>query len=187
MAHLDAVTWPPEAITTERLVLRASEARDREAMLDLFSDPLVNEQVGGAEPREILDELMPAIPGRRVGFFVIERDEKTIGIVTLDPKEADRPGHVRSGGGEAELGYMLLPEAWGRGYATEACTAVIAWFEDAAPEEPLVVSTRLSNEPSLRVIQKLGFTELERFEEHGAPQWFGARPARAQLRGSVGV
>lgn len=65
MAHLDGVTWPPPPISTERLILRAAEARDREAMLDLFSAERVNRFVGGAEPREHLDELIPALPGRR--------------------------------------------------------------------------------------------------------------------------
>lgn len=174
MAHLASAAWPPEPITTERLVLRASEARDREAMIDLFSDPQVNTYAGGAEPREHLEELMPEVPGRRPGFFVVERDGEMIGIVTLDPKASDRPGHVRPEGDEAELGYMLLPKAWGHGYATEACAAAMAWFREEQPGEPLVVSTQLANEASLRVIQKLGFTELDRFVEHGAGQWFGA-------------
>ena len=41
------------------------------------------------------------------------------GIVTLDRRDAERTGHIRSGGGEAERGYMFLPEAWGCGYAGE--------------------------------------------------------------------
>jgi RimJ/RimL family protein N-acetyltransferase len=174
MAHLDGVTWPPAPIVTERLVLRAAEARDRDAMLDLFSDERVNRYVGGAEPREILDELMPAVPGQRVGFFVVELDGEACGIVTFDPRDAERPGHVRPEGGEAELGYMFLPATWGRGYATEACAAGIEWFRAAAPDEPLVVSTQLVNEASLRMIRKLGFAELEGHEEYGEPQWFGA-------------
>ncbi|MGO4593610.1 GNAT family N-acetyltransferase [Leifsonia sp. 2TAF2] len=185
MAHLDEVTWPPAPIATDRLILRAAESRDREALLDLFSDPRVNEFVGGAEPREHLDELMPAIPGQRVGFFAVELDGDTIGLVTFDPRDAERQGHVRSKGGEAELGYLFLPEAWGHGYATEACAAAMAWFRAAAPQEPLVVSTQLANEASLRVIEKLGFVELERNEEWGAAQWFGAwLPPAAEQRAS---
>ncbi|WP_431247606.1 GNAT family N-acetyltransferase [Leifsonia xyli] len=178
MAHLDGVTWPPAPIATERLILRAAEARDREAMLDLFSDPQVNAFVGGAEPREHLEELMPEVPGQRVGFFVIELDGEAIGLVSFDPRDAERRGHVRDGGGEAELGYMLLPRAWGHGYATEACAAAIEWFTAAAPDEPLVVSTQVANEASLRLIEKLGFEEIERHEDWGAAQWFGALPSR---------
>ena len=174
MAHLDGVTWPPEPITTDRLVLRAAEARDREALLDLFSDPQVNAFVGGAEPREHLDELMPSLPGQRTGFFVVELAGEAIGLVSFDPRDVERPGHVRDEGGEAELGYLFLPREWGRGYATEACSAAMAWFRAAAPGEPLVVSTQIANEASLRLIQKLGFQEIERHEDWGAEQWFGA-------------
>lgn len=177
MAHLDGVTWPPAPILTERLTLRAAEARDREAMLDLFSDERVNRFVGGAEPREHLDELMPAIPGQRAGFFIVEFDGRACGLITFDPRDVERPGHVREEGREAELGYMLLPDAWGHGYATEACAAAMAWFRAAAPDEPLVVSTQLANEASLRVIRKLGFLELEHHEEYGEAQWFGALSA----------
>jgi RimJ/RimL family protein N-acetyltransferase len=174
MAHLDGVTWPPKPVTTDRLVLRVAEARDREAVLDLFSDPRVNSFVGGGEPRDRLDEIMPEVPGQRPGFFVVEQDDQAIGIVTFDPRDAGRPGHVRAEGGEAELGYMFLPHAWGRGYATEACAAAMSWFRAALPEEPLVVSTQLVNVASLRLIAKLGFAEVEHNEEHGAAQWFGA-------------
>ncbi|GAA2054082.1 GNAT family N-acetyltransferase [Leifsonia soli] len=176
MAHLEGVTWPPAHITTDRLVLRAAEARDREAMLDLFSDPRVNRFVGGAEPREHLDELMPELPGQRTGFFVIEHDRRMIGIVTFDPRDPERSGPVSAEGGEAELGYMLLPDAWGRGYGTEACAAAISWFLQVAPDLPLVVSTQLANTSSLRLIEKLGFVEVERTEDWGHPQWYGMWP-----------
>ena len=81
-------------------------------------------------------------------------------------------------GGEAELGYMVLPDAWGHGYATEACTAALDWSTDALPAEPVVLCTQTANTPSLRLATKLGFTEVARFEEWGAQQWFGVRSSR---------
>jgi RimJ/RimL family protein N-acetyltransferase len=73
----------------------------------------------------------------------------------------------------AELGYMFLPEAWGCGYAAEACTAALDWFAGALPSEPVVLRTQTANDRSMRLAAKLGFTEVERFEEYGAEQWFG--------------
>ena len=84
-----------------------------------------------------------------------------------------RPGHLRPEGGEAELGYLFLRGAWGRGYAVEACTALLAWFAGACPGEPVVLCTQVANTRSLRVAAALGFTEVERFEEFDAEQWFG--------------
>ncbi|GGW84689.1 hypothetical protein GCM10010320_78180 [Streptomyces caelestis] len=47
------------------------------------------------------------------------------------------------------------------------------WFADALPGEPVVLCTQTANDRSMRPAAKLGFTEVERFEEFGAEQWFG--------------
>ncbi|WP_329571888.1 GNAT family N-acetyltransferase [Kitasatospora sp. NBC_01266] len=165
--------WPPAPIKTERLVLRQSEARDRAALIDLSASPEVGTYVGGSRPRDELERAMPEVPGQRFGFFVVELHGTTIGMITLDRRDPERKGHIRPAGGEPELGYMFLPQAWGHGYATEACAAALDWFADAHPGELVVLSTQTANEASMRVAQKLGFTEAERFEDYGAEQWLG--------------
>jgi RimJ/RimL family protein N-acetyltransferase len=172
MTELLSQDRPSAPLRTERLVLRPSEARDRPAFIELFASPEVGVYVGGARPRDELERVMPEVPGQRSGLFVVELDGAMIGMVTLDRRRAERPDHVRP---EAELGYLLLPEAWGRGYAAEACTAVLRWFADAHPGEPVVLCTQTANERAMRLAVKLGFTEVERFEEYGAEQWFGVR------------
>ncbi|MFD8812654.1 GNAT family N-acetyltransferase, partial [Streptomyces sp. NPDC059627] len=85
----------------------------------------------------------------------------------------------RRAAGETELGYLFLPEAWGHGYAGEACAAALDWFSGVRPGEPVVLYTQTANLRSMRLAAKLGFTELERFQAYGAEQWFGVRsPAR---------
>lgn len=37
----------------------------------------------------------------------------------------------------------------------------------------MLLCTQAANAASLRVADKLGFTEVERFEEFGAAQWLG--------------
>ncbi|MFD7864172.1 GNAT family N-acetyltransferase [Streptomyces sp. NPDC059783] len=167
--------WPPAPIRAARLVLRPSEARDRAAFVDLFSSPEVAAHTGGAQPRDALERAMPEVPGRRPGLFVAARDGAMIGIVTLDRRAPERRGRVRPEGGETELGCLLLPEAWGSGYATEACEAALGWCAGARAGEPVVLTTRTDNAPAMRLAAKLGFTEVERFEEYGAEQWFGVR------------
>ncbi len=167
------VDWPPAPIKTERLVLRQSKARDRAALIDLFASPEVVIYVGGARPREELERALPEVPGLRFGFFVVELNGTTIGMITLDRRDRERKGHIRPEGGEPELGYMFLPQAWGRGYATEACAAALDWFANTHPGERVVLSTQTANEASMRVAAKLGFTEVERFEDYGAEQWLG--------------
>ncbi|GGU01252.1 N-acetyltransferase [Streptomyces lateritius] len=154
-------------------MLRESEVRDRAAFIELFASPEVGAYIGGPRPREELERAVPEAPGRRPGLFVIDLEGAMIGMITLDRRDAGRPGHVRPEAGEAELGYLLLPQAWGRGYAAEACTAVLDWFAEALPGEPVVLCTRKANDRAMRLAAKLGFSEVERFEEYGAEQWFG--------------
>jgi RimJ/RimL family protein N-acetyltransferase len=78
--------------------------------------------------------------------------------------------------GQAELGYLFLPDAWGFGYAAEACAAALGWLADELPGEPVVLFTQTANARSMRLAAKLGFTEVERFEKWGAEQWCGVRP-----------
>jgi RimJ/RimL family protein N-acetyltransferase len=37
----------------------------------------------------------------------------------------------------------------------------------------VVLCTQAANYPSLRLAGKLGFIEVEQFEDYGAEQWFG--------------
>jgi RimJ/RimL family protein N-acetyltransferase len=177
MAELGPVAWPPAPITTERLVLREPESRDRAAIVELFSSPEVGTYIGGPRSRDELQRALPEVPRRRPGLFVVDLDGAMIGAVTFDRRDAERPGHVRADAGEAELGYLFLPEAWGFGYAFEACAAALDWFAGALPGEPVVLCTQTANDRSMRLAAKLGFAEVERFEEFGAEQWLGARPA----------
>jgi RimJ/RimL family protein N-acetyltransferase len=162
---LGDVAWPPEPIRTERLVVRASAERDRPGLAALYSSVEVFRYLGGPRRRDL--------PGDRPGFFVVERDGELLGTLSLGRRDTARPG---SGG--VELSYLLLPTAWGRGYATEAARAALAWVAEALPGEPLVLCTQVANAASVRLAERLGFAEQERFEEFGAEQWFGVRRGR---------
>ena len=175
MPDLDVADWPPPPILTRRLVLRAAEARDRAAIIELNASPEVFAHLGGPRPRDELERLAPEVPGRSAGSFVVERDGSAIGVVTFRRRDRERPGHVRTEGDEVELGYLLLPEAWGLGYAAVACAAADEWLDRSLPGEPVVLCTQTANDRSMRVAERLGFDEVERFEEFGAEQWFGVR------------
>ena len=59
---------------------------------------------------------------------------------------------------EPELAYELLRSAQGHGYATEAAQAVVEWSVDAGCAR-LWATVRDWNAPSLRVLDKLGFSD----------------------------
>jgi len=58
---------------------------------------------------------------------------------------------------EVEVGYGLVREAWGWGFATEALRAVLA---ELGPGIAVRASIRPENKASLRVVAKCGFTQL---------------------------
>lgn len=175
MTEFPAGAWPPAPIRTGRLVLREPEARDRAALIDLLASPEVGAYVGGARPRDELERAVPQTPGRRPGLFVVELDGAMIGTVELNERPPEYRSKVRPDNGEAELGYLFLPHAWGHGYAAEACAAALDWFAAACPGEPVVLTTQTANARSMRLAAKLGFTEVQRFEEWGAEQSFARR------------
>ena len=157
MPELGPVAWPPAPILTERLVLRATEARDRAAYVDLLSSEQVHAHLGGARSRDELERAVPRVPGSHAGVFAVELAGAMVGTVTFDRRGAERPGHVRVEGDEVEVGYLFLPEAWGHGYATEAARALLQWAFDTLDLNRVQAETDTRNAASARVLEKLGF------------------------------
>jgi RimJ/RimL family protein N-acetyltransferase len=171
MADLGSVTWPPEPIRTERLVLRELEARDRAAIIELNASSEVGAYIGGARARDELEREIPTVPKGRPGQFVVDLDGTMIGVITLDSHDGEH--QAPRAAGKIELGYLFLPQVWGRGYAAESGAAALDWFAGALPGEPVVLTTQTANVRSVRLATRLGFVEAERFEAYGAEQWFG--------------
>ena len=168
MADLGPVAWPPEPISTGRLVLREPEGRDRAAFIELLASSEVHTYLGGPRPHEELEREMPEVPERTPGLFTVDLDGAMIGQVIL--KRA-----IQRAAGKAEIGYMFLPRVWGFGYAAEACAAALGWLARELPGEPVVLKTQTANARSVRLAVKLGFTEAERYEAWDAEQWLGMR------------
>ena len=82
---------------------------------------------------------------------------------------AEHPGNlvlVGSGGfkgapdetGTVEVGYGTLNEFQGRGYATEATNALVAWALSQPTVKHVIAEALIENLPSVRVLEKCGFT-----------------------------
>ncbi len=61
---------------------------------------------------------------------------------------------------EYELGVHLLPEFWGRGYASEAATAVMRYAFTRLDAETLFAGHHPKNIASQKLLNKLGFTYI---------------------------
>lgn len=161
----------PLPIFTERLVLRAYEEADLDQLHTvLYSDEAAMRLLGG--PRDLPGTraaLERSISQQDFGGYsfwpVIERESGLMcGEAGLFPLAPDGP--------EVALGYAFGSAYWGRGYATEAASAVIAEAFGALGMDRLVAITREANLGSRRVLAKLGFREQGLRHVWGAEQLF---------------
>lgn len=61
-----------------------------------------------------------------------------------------------------EMAFWIARPHWGRGYAVEACTAMLDWHFSCTNREHVTASTHHDNRAGLRVQAKLGFAETGR-------------------------
>ena len=89
-------------------------------------------------------------------------DEHGFGLWALEERESGRlVGRAglswhRLWPSEPELGWMLDPDVWGRGYATEAGGAALGYGFAALGFDRVVSIVHPDNEPSFRVARRLG-------------------------------
>ena len=156
-------------LETERLLLRRWSVSDAAVLRRLWEerDPRVppHRRIS-ADGRPSLDDLEEWIrqddPGAFLGLLAAARKESGdvigyCGLIANTHGQDDEP----------ELAYELLREAWGRGLATEAASAVIEWAESLGYAR-LWATIRQWNTASERVVSKLGFVQTSRVERDAA-------------------
>lgn len=152
-------------LTTERLVLRATTVEDFEPSAAMWADEAVVRHIGG-QPSSRADSWgrMLRFPGLWAllgyGYWtVVERATgRFVGQAGLADFKRDMTPSIA---GVPEAGYVFTPETHGRGYATEAMTAVLAWSDQTLDAPRSCALIHPDNAASLRVADKLGFGERE--------------------------
>ena len=138
-------------IRTQRLVLRPPAIADAARVSLLAGDYAVASMTGTIpypySERMAAEWLADALKGEEGVVFMIERDDAVIGCTGYRAFDVDH----------AELGYWIGKPYWGRGYATEAVTALIAHAFDADGFEYLKAGHFTDNPGSERILKKLGF------------------------------
>lgn len=156
-------------IKTERLLLRRLREEDRENIVALQADPETNRfnpdphTVEGA--RELFDAWMKQWAEHGFGYLTVS--------ALNDPDEIAGFGGVRyhewRGERVLNLAYRFWPFTWGKGYATEMAAAAIAWADREIPDVPVIANIMVSNKPSIRVAERLGFKIHTEEEFEGEP------------------
>ena len=140
-------------IRTERLLLRRARPDDVEAFHAIMSDPRAM-RYWSTPPHATLEETrlwVEAMVERSAGTcndFVVELDGRLIG----------KAGCFKL----PDIGYILHPDLWGRGYAREAMEAVIAHVFARNDLDRLTADVDPRNTASIGLLLRLGFTETHR-------------------------
>jgi len=164
----------PPVIETERLRLRPHATTDFDVCVAMWSDPAITRYTIGEPsppPRTWIRILAYRGHWALMGFGYWAVEEKGTGRYIGDIGFAEYKRDIRpSIEGMPELGWALVAEAQGKGYATEALRAAVAWGDDHFGAVRTACIIHEENRASFRVAEKLGFKELFRTTKDGEPE-----------------
>ncbi len=144
-------------LQTERLILRPTATEDFEPWAAFMADETASRYIGGVQPRSVAWRGFCSMAGALAmfGFAMFSVVEKGSGrwVGRLGPWRPDGwPG--------PEVGWGLVREAWGKGYATEGATAAIDWAFDHLGWTEVIHCIDPENAPSQAVARRLGSENL---------------------------
>ena len=152
-------------LETERLVLRAYRESDLAAMTAMWADPAVTRFIGGRTfTREQTWGKLLTRAGHWpvMGFGYWAAEEKATGRFVGEGGFAEMRREMEpSVEGTPEAGWAFVPAVHGRGFATEALRAMLAW-SDAKLGKRTVCIIHPDHAASLRVAAKCGYRERTR-------------------------
>ena len=156
-----ATPWQREVVRTRRLIVEPLLAHHADELIGLLDErvnryfPSQDVPSSQAALREQFAEMERAANSRddshRFHPFVVRTAERQTCIGRLEVLVHDK---------DAEIAFVFVPDAWGKGYAREAAKAIIDRFGQAGVQRFWACVTR-GNTPSLRLCERLGFELAE--------------------------
>ncbi len=146
-----------DTLETPRLLLRPLTADDTAFIIELLNDPSFIQNIGqrnvhtDEEARTYITNAALnsyAKNGFGLAAVVIKETGEVTGMCGLIRRDT-LP--------DVDLGYAFLPRYWGKGYAVESAQAWLKFGWDKAGLTRVVAIVDPANEPSVRVLEKLGF------------------------------
>ena len=148
---------PQPRIETDRLILRPPGLQDAPRIADLINDFDVSRMLTRVPYPYSLQDAEGFIAHMQTsqerGFLIEHKEFGPIGMLGFNPtppSEAD----VFVG---PEMGYWLGRTFWGRGFATEAATAALAWAKNDWGVRAVTSGHYADNPASGQVLVKAGF------------------------------
>ena len=161
------------SIQTQRLNLKLLHLDDAEDVFQYASDPAVAENTSwwphqGVEDAKAFVESVVAKNSNEVGSL-----HHVWAIRLLDEKQAiGTASLVQDNVSLAHIDYALSQHYWRKGYMTEAVSAVVSWaFENLPLLEQIHSGCLTRNIGSVKVLKKVGFEIVERYESKRGPKF----------------
>jgi len=152
-------------LETDRLSLRPWKLEDLPDLQQLCSDPVVMEHfphtLNEAETKAFLKRLMDEYSKRGYTYFRAERKDTNafIGFVGLAYQDYESPCTPN-----VDIGWRLLPEAWGKGFATEGARFCLNYAFEVLKLDRVVAVCTKGNTNSERVMERIGMTRKGSFK-----------------------
>ena len=144
-------------LETERLILRPPMAQDFDAWATFGADEVAMRFLGGPQPKSIAWRGFMSTAGAWAiqGFGMFCVFEKSSG------RWIGRVGPIQPEGWPGtEVGWGLIKDVWGRGYAGEAASAALDWAFDHLGWTDVIHCIDAENVASQNVARRLGSTVL---------------------------
>lgn len=161
-------------LETQRLVLKMLAPSDLNALIQLRTHPEVMRYIGEGriQTKEQIEHFLAAA--------LAYQEKHSLGFCSVFEKTSGnfigQAGLFHLGFDdtqqEIELAYRLLPNYWGKGYATDLAKALVDWGFTHLPVNKLVAATHLDNIASQQVLKKAGFIDV------GLREWYSKKQVR---------
>ncbi len=151
----------PLQLETQRLTLRRWQEADRAPFAAMNADPIVMHYFAAPMTREqsdeAIDRYLAAFDSEGFSFFAADLRESgdfigTIGLQTMRDVIPNLPQPA------VEIGWRLTQSAQCKGLATEGARTVVDFAFNQLGLNEVVAITAIPNQPSRRVMEKLGMT-----------------------------
>jgi len=161
-------------LETERLVLRPVTEDDLEAMAVYRGDPEVCRYL--PFPPQTAEDIHARI-GHLLGSTSLEGERGGIPVAIVRRDDGALIGdlvlfHLDAVHGSVDMGWVIRPDAAGRGYATEACRALLDAAFRVYGVRRVVARIDAENKASARLAERLGMRLEARLIEN---EWFKGR------------
>ena len=166
-------------IETQRLLLRPLAIDDDEGMFELDSNlevikyitPLPSILTSIEQSRKVISSIQEQHKDNSVSrlAIIIKETDEFIGWISLKLIKKEINGHVNY----YEVAYRFIPRYWGKGYATEATSAIVKYGFEVLKVEKIYAIVMRENLGSRKVLKKSGFQQTGDFEYIGVlMDWF---------------